>query len=75
MINHVLIILIPEPGYSTWQAAQESEAITSLYYVLGTYADRRSIFSVTEHYLLEQNYILDLFYMGFYSLGLDFGTF
>lgn len=73
MINHVLVILTPEPGCSTWQAAQ-SKVIPSLHYVLGTYAAIRSTFLVTEHYLLEQSYILDLFYMDFYSLGLDLGT-
>lgn len=61
MINHVLIILIPEPGYSRWQAAQGSKAIPSLYEVPGTYAAIRSIFLVTEYYLLEQTSILASF--------------
>lgn len=74
MINHVLVILTPELGCSTWQAAQGSKVIPLLHYVLGTYAAIRSPFLVSEHYLLEQNYILDLFYMGFYCLGLDLGT-
>lgn len=59
------------------EAAQGTKAISSRHYVLGLYAAIRSIFLVAEHYLLEQNDILDLFYVGFYSLGLDFliGTF
>lgn len=57
------------------EAAQGSNVIPSLLCVLGTYVAIRSIFWAIEHYLLQQNDILDLFYVGFYRLGLDFGTF